>query len=80
MLGERPGDRAGPGRARAEKVAPWSHSEGQETDQGRGQGLLPLGCRHAPTPNSQPGTYLMAFFSLRPRPESGVPTVSKEFL
>lgn len=38
-----------------------------------------LGCRCAP-PNSQPGTYLMAFFSLRPRPESGVPTVSKEFL
>lgn len=37
-------------------------------------------CLHAPTPNSEPGTYLMAFFSLRPRPESGVPTVSKEFL
>lgn len=33
-----------------------------------------------PTPDSKPGTYLMAFFSLRPRPESGVPTVSKEFL
>lgn len=49
---------------------------------GEGQGLLPPGLPVCPTPpkNSQPGTYLMAFFSLRPRPESGVPTVSKEFL
>jgi hypothetical protein len=38
-----------------------------------------LGCLRAPI-NWHPGTYLMAFFSLRPRPESGVPTVSKEFL
>lgn len=42
--------------------------------------VLPLGLPACPTPNSKPGTYLMAFFSLRPRPESGVPTVSKEFL
>lgn len=42
--------------------------------------VLPLGLPAYPTPNSKPGTYLMAFFSLRPRPESGVPTVSKEFL
>lgn len=27
-----------------------------------------------------PGTYLMVFFSLRPRLESGVPTVSREVL
>lgn len=38
------------------------------------------GCLRVPSPNSKPGTYLMAFFSLRPRPESGVPAVSKEFL
>lgn len=43
-------------------------------------GLLPPGLPACPTPDSKPGTYLMAFFSLRPRPESGVPTVSKEFL
>lgn len=47
---------------------------------GGGKGLLPLGRSACPTPNSEPGTYLMAFFSLRPRPESGVPTVSREFL
>lgn len=47
---------------------------------GEGGGSSHLGCLGAPTPNSKPGTYLMAFFSLRPRPESGVPTVSKEFL
>lgn len=31
-------------------------------------------------PASLPGTYLMVFFSLRPRLESGVPTVSREVL
>lgn len=44
------------------------------------RGSSRAGCLHAPIPNLKPGTYLMAFFSLRPRPESGVPTVSKEFL
>lgn len=33
----------------------------------------------APLP-PDPGTYLMVFFSLRPRLESGVPTVSREVL
>lgn len=45
----------------------------------RGKGFLPPGLPVCP-PSWQPGTYLMAFFSLRPRPESGVPTVSREFL
>lgn len=44
------------------------------------RGSSHLGCLCGPIPNWQPGTYLIAFFSLRPRPESGVPTVSKEFL
>lgn len=47
---------------------------------GEGHGSSRLGCLRTPTPDSQAGTYLMAFFSLRPRPESGVPTVSKELL
>lgn len=47
---------------------------------GEGEAPPTWGCLRAPTPYSKPGTYLMAFFSLRPRPESGVPTVSKEFL
>lgn len=47
---------------------------------GEGEAPPTWGCLHAPTLYSKPGTYLMAFFSLRPRPESGVPTVSKEFL
>lgn len=50
------------------------------SDLGRGRGSSHLGCLHTPTPDSKAGTYLMAFFSPRPRPESGVPTVSKEFL
>lgn len=45
----------------------------------RERGFSNLGYLFTP-PNWQPGTYLMAFFSPRPRPESGVPTVSKEFL
>lgn len=49
-------------------------------DVGRVGGSSHLGCLHTPIPNPKAGTYLMAFFSLRPRPESGVPTVSKEFL
>lgn len=45
----------------------------------REKGVSHLGYLCTPQ-NWQPGTYLMAFFSPRPRPESGVPTVSKEFL
>lgn len=60
---------------------------------GRGQGAeraaavpdpwaerLPAPQPPAPLPPPNPGTYLMVFFSLRPRLESGVPTVSREVL
>lgn len=78
-----------PGGSRSEpklkqKILLWvmrgyGQSPGSVPDQHwRGRGRPHTGCLR--TPLSTPNTYLMAFFSLRPRPESGVLTVSREFL
>lgn len=82
-----PAEKAGPGATLRHREEGGEHGTGlRGTDvcgrcrRREGQGLPPPGLPPHPHPNSKAGTYLMAFFSLRPRPESGVPTVSKEFL